>query len=149
MADPWAEMYAQPAAVAKPAAPAPVATPAAAPAAAATPAPTPAKVETATQTLARKFPVGGTPYEAPTGTHSVATANIGSPSAPLAKTSSGLATVSEWNAMAEKSTGYADGGAVGMNTGNANALMHGNMMDRHNNDNRLPKHAHHKGRGHG
>ena len=40
---------------------------------------------------------------------------------------------------------YADGGMVGMSTMNAEPMMQG----RHNPDNRLPKRAHHKGRGHG
>ena len=40
---------------------------------------------------------------------------------------------------------YADGGTVGMSTVNAEPMMQG----RHNPDNRLPKRAHHKGRGHG
>jgi len=144
---PWSEDYAVGGSLGpKPAAPT------AAPAAAATPAPTPAKVETATETLARKFPIGGTPYEAPKGTHSVATANVDIKD-PGSTSSLASPSDSAWNVMADKApkgkNEYADGGMVGMNTQNADAMMQGNMMDRHNPDNRLPKHAHHNGRGHG
>ena len=122
--DPWASMYAKPAEPAKPATPAPISVTLAAPEV--TPAAPEAKPATPAATVRADTSPSTTNKYTPSGDnyHSVATSNV-------------------------DIQRLADGGMAGMNTGNASEMMHGNMMDRHNPDNRLPKHAHHKGRGHG